>query len=234
MRRKNQLKGLSPVAIAAVTAVNVGEVVEKSPVQKPETKREWALTQGAFRQLLDWLDSEADSGGERYLEMRRRLVLYFDRKNCPSPDDLADETLNRVARRLEEEGAITSDAPAHYCYIVARFVFLESLRKQQRQQPLDDAAPFPSSASAIGLPDASEEHKEKEKRWECLERCMRSLEPDNRELILRYYHGERRAKIENRRAMAEKLRVTVNALSIRACRIRDRLEACTRKCLGGE
>lgn len=202
-------------------------VVEKLSVQGLRPKPEWVLTHGAFRKLLDWLDEEADSSGERYMEMRRRLVLYFDRKNCSSPDELADETLNRVARRLEEEGTITTDAPAHYCYIVARFVLLESLRKQQRQEPLD------STASVVGLPDASEEHRNREKRLECLERCLQSLEPDNRELILGYYRGERRAKTENRRAMAEKLRVTVNALSIRACRIRDRLEACTRKCLSG-
>jgi hypothetical protein len=46
----------------------------------------------------------AASGSQRYLEMRHRLVAYFDRKNCISPADLADETLNHVARRLEEEG----------------------------------------------------------------------------------------------------------------------------------
>ena len=205
--------------------------MEELSVQELRTKREWVLTHGAFRKLLDWLDEEADSGGEGYVEMRRRLVLYFNRKNCSAPDELADETLNRVARRLEEEGTITSDVPARYCYIVARFVLLESLRKQQRQEPLDETATFHPPAGLVGLPDASEENQEREKRWECLERCLRSLEPGNRELILGYYHGERRAKIENRRAMAEKLRVTVNALSIRACRIRDRLEACTRKCL---
>ena len=70
--------------------------------------------------------------GLKYLEMRRRLVSYFDRKNCATPDELADETLNRVARRLEEEGAIESETPARYCYIVARFVFMEYLRETHK------------------------------------------------------------------------------------------------------
>ncbi|HSO73947.1 MAG TPA: hypothetical protein VLU47_03850, partial [Blastocatellia bacterium] len=74
-------------------------------------------TQGAFHRLLGWLDEESDSGGQRYLEIRRRLVLYFDRKNCRTPDELADETLNHVTPRLEEEGAIITDTPANYCYI---------------------------------------------------------------------------------------------------------------------
>src|SRR5216683_127768 len=90
--------------------------------------------QTAFRQFLQWLDEGVDSGGEKYLEMRRRLVSYFDRKNCLSPDELADETLNRIARRLEEQGAITDVAPARYCYIVAKFVFLEYLRRAEGTQ----------------------------------------------------------------------------------------------------
>ena len=84
-------------------------------------KKGWVPTRSALEHVLTWLDEGVDSGGEKYLEMRRRLVSYFDRKRCLSPDELADETLNRVARRLEEEGAIT-DAPARYCYIVAKYV----------------------------------------------------------------------------------------------------------------
>jgi hypothetical protein len=70
--------------------------------------------------------------------MRERLVTYFDRKNCLLPDELADETLNRVARRIEEEGKIKSESPAKYCYITARFVFMELLRgKDQTKVSLD-------------------------------------------------------------------------------------------------
>ena len=62
--------------------------------------------------------------------MRRRLSAYFDRKNCHAPDDL-DETLNRIARRLEEEGSLVEGPPARYCYIVAKFVFLEFTREAE-------------------------------------------------------------------------------------------------------
>jgi len=83
--------------------------VEKLIAQKVGSKRDWALTQGAFERLLGWLGEDSEPGGKCYLEMRERLVLYFDRKNCFAPDELADETLNRVARRLEEERAIWRD-----------------------------------------------------------------------------------------------------------------------------
>ena len=78
-------------------------------MQETKLKKDWSLTPGAFHRLLTWLDEGADSEGQKYLEMRRRLVAYFDRKNCPAPDELADETLNRVARRLEEERATRTE-----------------------------------------------------------------------------------------------------------------------------
>jgi DNA-directed RNA polymerase specialized sigma24 family protein len=76
-----------------------------------------------------------------------------------------------------------------------------------------------------------EEAESEEKRLDCLERCLENMEPDSRKIIIQYYQGEQRVKIENRRALAERLGITVNALSIRACRLRDKLESCVSKCL---
>jgi RNA polymerase sigma factor (sigma-70 family) len=200
-------------------------------VNDPEARNvktpSWTLTESGFSKFLSWLDNGAESGGNTYLEMRRRLVAYFDRKNCAEPDALADETLNRVARRLEEEGTITSESPAQYCYIVARYVFLESLRSSSTKVvSIDDSA----SHLAATNDSENEEKKERERLLNCLEQCCDKLEPANRDLILRYYHGKERVKIENRRALAEELGVSMNALSIRTCRIREKLEVCVRKC----
>ena len=75
-------------------------------------REERVLSPLAFNQLLSWLDDGADSQGEAYLEMRRRLVAYFDRRNRLAADDLADEVLNRVARTLETDGFIATRPPA--------------------------------------------------------------------------------------------------------------------------
>src|SRR5882672_8434992 len=83
------------------------EARTRVPCRIPEVKKGWEPTPAAFSRFLTWLDEGVDSGGETYLEMRRRLVSYFDRKRCVSPDELADETLSRVVRRLDEEGTIT-------------------------------------------------------------------------------------------------------------------------------
>lgn len=176
-----------------------------------------------------WLDEGTNSEGIRYLEMRRRLVSYFDRKNCATPDEFADETLNRVARRLEEEGEIVSETPAKYCYIVAHFVFLEHLRAiKKSDKSFADSRLTPSAV--IPGPEDEDKKKTKEKMLNCLEECTSNLEPQNKEIITRYYLGTGRRKIENRIMLAKDLSITMNALTIRACRIRDKLEACVRQC----
>jgi len=203
------------------------KIMSDSPVQRLSPKKEWTLAPAAFRHLLQWLDEGTDSAGQKYLEMRRRLVAYFDRKSCGAPDELADETLDRVARRLIEEGAIESETPAKYCYIVARFVFLEHLREAQKATSVLDEIRrqrHGNDSTAAVVDD------DKEKMLDCLERCASKLEPVNRELITRYYVGRERVKIENRRRLAESLGITINALAIRACRVRDTLEACVRQC----
>jgi DNA-directed RNA polymerase specialized sigma24 family protein len=190
-----------------------------------QLKKNWEQTPLSFRRLLAWLDEGADTGGERYLEVRRRLISYFARKQADAADELADETLNRVARRLEEEGSIP-DAPARYCYIVARYVFLESLRAHRRrfEKPMDDGR------RDIPAPLPDRERGMREVRLACLDRCLARLDADERDLILQYYQGEQREKIEQRRQLAARLQLTSNALAIRASRLRTHLESCVKRC----
>ena len=187
----------------------------------------WSAGRTAFRRFLEWLDEGEDSGGQKYLEIRRRLVSYFGRKNCQTPDDLADETLERVARRLDEEGAITSASPAHYCYIIAKYVLLEYQRQPLRR-------PVGLDADSVPVAQPAEPGDSAERRFRCLDHCLEGLKPEERELIMEYYRGDQQWKIEHRRGLAAQLGVTANALSIRACRIRDRLEKCVKTCSEGK
>jgi DNA-directed RNA polymerase specialized sigma24 family protein len=194
-------------------------------------KKPWIPTQDTFRQFLEWLDQGSGSSGETYLELRRRLVLYFDRRNCRTADELADETLSRMAQTFQEKGMITNLSPAHYCYVTARFVFLEYTRGAERNQAsLEDVPASRWENVAAAQPGTDAESTTKELTLGCLERCLEKLAPAERELILEYYQGEQQEKIQRRKQIAQRLGVSANALSIRACRIRDRLEACVRSC----
>jgi DNA-directed RNA polymerase specialized sigma24 family protein len=194
-------------------------------------KLAWKLTQPAFERFLNWLDCTEDTDGRGYLEIRARLVNYFYRKNCLDPDELADEVLNRVARRLEEDGFIESETPAKYCYTVARYVFLESLRSPLAKNiQLDElSSGHPDAGHAVI--DESDQAVIKERMMTCLDSCAEKLDVDSRKMIFEYYVGSQRIKIENRRRLADKIGISINALSIRACRVRSKLESCVQDCV---
>ena len=194
-------------------------------------RQEPIFTKLAFNRLLEWLDDGVDSHGETYLEIHRRLVSYFDRRNRLSPDELADETLNRISRTLEKDGAIATTPPARYCYVVARFVLLEDVRREHRHVRLDEEhRAGASSTLGEGLSKLDEVLAAHEQRLECLECCLQKLSSEQRELIVEYYRDGRGQKIERRREMAKRLGITMNALGIRACRIRGALETCVEAC----
>jgi DNA-directed RNA polymerase specialized sigma24 family protein len=205
--------------------------MNKSTVSKLESQKDRTLGAAAFDRLLRWLDQGADSKGQNYLVIRQRLVNYFDRKNCLTPDELADETLNRVARRLQEEGVTEAESPARYCYIVARFVFMEHLRSTAKERWLSKELDRAREKAIGGGVGGDERYAQ---MLGCMGECIEKLDPAKRDIIVRYYVGKERVKIENRRALADSLGISTNALSIRAWRIRDQLESCVRECMKGK
>jgi DNA-directed RNA polymerase specialized sigma24 family protein len=193
------------------------------------SKRHWQPSEAAFHRFLAWLDDGSDSRGERYLDIRDRLVHYFARRGSPTPDDLADETLNRVARRLEEIGSIDDIEPARYCYVVAKFVLLESSRRRAALP-----AALADREGNFAIPPAmltDQVVEDRERLFECLGRCLEAQPASERELILAYYRTDSGSAHTQRKQLAERLGLTANSLAIRACRIRSRLETCVRTCL---
>jgi DNA-directed RNA polymerase specialized sigma24 family protein len=193
-------------------------------------REETPLTQVALTRLLEWLDDGADSGGEAYLEMRRRLVAYFDRRNRPAPDALADETFNRIGKTLEQYGSITTKPPARYCYVIARFVLLEDLRRTRLHVPFDEVRGGHAAEWGRTADVDDEAAFTQERRFECLDRCLLKLKPEQRDLIVDYYGQAQRQRIDRRRELAARLGITMNALGIRVCRIRGALETCVDSC----
>ena len=186
------------------------------------TKKQWSLTQEAFEKLLNSLSPDRDEAGAQYEMFRRKLVRFFEWRAIDSPDDYADETINRVARRIAE-GQIVDNIKS-YIYGVARMVFMEAKKEHDRAPiPLDDATP--------NLEPEVPEDAEVEVRFMCFDRCLDSLPPENRKLIIDYYQEEKRAKIQLRQELADRLQIPLNALRIRAHRIRVALEQCITQCI---
>jgi DNA-directed RNA polymerase specialized sigma24 family protein len=198
-------------------------------VNQDVVREDAKLTPDTFASLLAWLDDGVDSNGERYLDVRRRLASYFDRRNRPAADELADRTLTRVAITLAQDGAISTRPPARYCFAVAKYVLLEDLRRDRRLVPFDESRAT-ETTSVPNYGGVAAEHDVRERRLDCLDHCLQQLKAEQRELIVEYYAESRQMKIQRRRELAVRLGISMNALAIRAWRIREGLMACVTQC----
>jgi hypothetical protein len=93
-----------------------------------KTRRE--LTKDSFDRLLVWLDQDRERAADRYEEIRIRLIKLFETRGCANCEDLTDDTIDRVARRVHEIAGTYEGNPALYFHGVARMVYLEYLRKK--------------------------------------------------------------------------------------------------------
>ena len=182
-----------------------------------------ALTANAFTKLLENLGETQEEAGEKYEELRRTLMRFFEWRGAPFPEEQTDESFNRVARKLDEGVEIKNFGG--YCYEVARLVYLESLKgHESRRTPLDEI-----KLESV-TPD-TDELVEKEQRLSCLDDCLEALPTESHELITEYYCDERRGRIDRRKALADRLGLRRDALANRAQRVRDKLEQCVTRCL---
>jgi DNA-directed RNA polymerase specialized sigma24 family protein len=189
------------------------------------TQAQWTLTQQAFDKLLDGLSPDRDEAGKQYQSIRGRLIRFFESRLVDSAEDRADDTINRVARRIDEGKQIDNLIP--YMYRTAYLVFLEALKEPEHSE-IDF-----ETTSAIAI-EPTFDDSQQEQRQRCFDNCLNQLTLEQRELILRYYEETGRAKIELRKKLADTLSIPLNALRIRAHRIRMALEKCIMECLGSQ
>lgn len=171
----------------------------------------WTLTQAALRHLLAVLDPDPDRAGREYELLRRKLVVFFRSRCGPEPEALADEVLDRLARRLAE-GEDVRDLASY-----SRGVALNVCREALRVRP---------TASLEGVDPPAADPPEPEPLADPLRCCLDALAPADRDMVLRYYEGEGRRRIDNREVLAAALGLSPNALRIRVYRLRGELEAC--------
>jgi DNA-directed RNA polymerase specialized sigma24 family protein len=197
-------------------------VLLKVNFPKTSPKKEWTLTQEAFDRFLAALDVDRDKAGEKYEHIRLKLLKYFQWCGSDVPDIDADETINRVIRRIDE-GANVHNLNG-YIYGVARLVHAESLKQRNRKREFDQGVLLALAAPAGELEAAQYR--------ECLQRCLRHLTKVDREVITEYYKYDKAEKIVCRRQLAARLGVSLNTLRIKTHRQRLNLEACVQECLG--
>ena len=182
----------------------------------PPPKKIHVLAQEDFDCLLLWLDPDREQAGLTYEKIRWRLITIFAARGCSVPEELADETIDRVARRTADIAATYTGDKALYFFGVATNVHHEYLKR-----PAATAVPEDSAGSE---PDQERMH------W-CLEHCLERFPDADRGMLLRYYSLSKQAKIDLHRQMAGELNISINTLRLRVLRMKDKLQPCIERCL---
>lgn len=187
---------------------------------RPASRRPpWTLDLEAFRALLGRLTPDDDRAGSEYELLRQKLIVYFAGRGDRDPERSADETLDRVSRRLRD-GEEIADVE-RYAHGVARRVLSEAVKRRGRHQRLLGRMPKiaernPSKPAQITL--------------DCLSRCAQELRPSDWSLVLDYYASNGRERQIERQELAKRLGITLTALRLRVFRIRAALDDCVRRC----
>jgi DNA-directed RNA polymerase specialized sigma24 family protein len=191
------------------------------------------LNRTEFENLLTWLSPNKKEAGQRYENIRQKLLKFFEWRGCFDAEECTDQTIDRVMSKISQGEEIRTKNQYLYFLGVARNVLLEYWKKQQKRcQSLDEVPP--SQMPSID-PEEIENQQFSEDMWQkrlgCMKRCLKTLPEQKRVMITGYYQGERRTKIENRQKLAQWLQLSENALRIRTYRIRDELETCINGCV---
>lgn len=179
-----------------------------------------SVNEESFDVLLRWLDDNRELAGQKYEKIRRSLIWVFMGRGCSEAEELADETINRVTRKMPQliDGYVGEPMP--YFFGVADKIHLEWLRNQKKLKQL-----------AFEKTDEQDEADEIEIQYDCLETCLSTLPPEEHRLVVEYYREEKSAKIKIRRELAESFGLSANGLQIKMFRIRLRLKECVRNCI---
>ena len=200
--------------------------------ESPQLKKNSILTPASFEQLLSHLGSDRERAAETYLELRRALFTYFAVRGAPAPEELTDETFDRVARRLSEGQSIFAANLTGYFYGVARNVRRESLAKANALAPLPDETAEPTSdVTPLDTMVESLDARESDRRLACLQKCLAQFPVEDRELVIGYYQDSGGAKIEARKLLAARLGLSLDSLRHKLARLRLKLGTCVKQCL---
>jgi RNA polymerase sigma factor (sigma-70 family) len=194
-------------------------------------KKGVGITQEGFDRLLAELHPDIERAGEQYEKIRRKLVKLFEWRGCAHAEECADETFNRVARKIAEGTSIRADDPYSYFHGVALNVLREYWRSAKRAaNTIEEVAQV-----EVLLVDPEDlllretEQREKDRLLEYLDHCLQKLSPESLQLITNYHQGEGASDKTRRKELAQSLGIPLNALRIRAYRIRSAIEECVKK-----
>ena len=170
-----------------------------------------SIDQTIFDELFKLLEPEADSIELGFSQCRRKLFKFFVWRHCDDPESLADETIVRLLKNVNNGQKISSQSPYSYVYGIATNVFHEYLRVRKKNVVLTDLSYL---SEQVFTPED-----------DCGPLCLKKLEPEKLELLVHYYLDK-----EDRDKIAEEQLSSINALRLKIHRIKQELKRCWEEC----
>lgn len=183
------------------------------------------FSQSSFDKFLKLLDTDRNEAGIKYENLRRRLIKFFEWRNCEIPEELSDTVFDRILRKISEGEEIQNVTA--YSATIAQFVFKEYLRSNERQNQLIEDAP---EIQNIKANEQNLEDERSSRRLACFDKCLKEFSEENRKFIIAYYDTDEPTMINSRKRLAEEMNSSLNTLRIKACRLKAKLEDCTVNC----
>lgn len=181
-----------------------------------------------LRRLLGRLDPDPECAWQAYGELHLALLTYFQHNHCVDPEQLADETLDRIARKPE---AVEIVNVAEFAFGIARNLRREAGRRTALRTDLAYLMQCEEGKSKEPSPEETIVSKlEMNTRRACLRRCLARLTPEERQLFQQYHPDECEALDEHRQRLADAMGVSWVSLRMRVSRIRRKLEQCFQDC----
>jgi RNA polymerase sigma factor (sigma-70 family) len=180
-------------------------------------------TGGKWGALLKCLSDDPETAARMYIHFHQALTAFFIHRGSTTPDEHADETLERVSELIGSGKTITS---YKFFYSVARFIWKESCRRRRSIEKAVDHISY--SAERTSDPEQillrQMEAREDDNRLSRLRECLNQLSDEERRLIILYYKGDNQSRIDNRRLLAKEYGVSPAVLRVKVSRLRERLE----------
>lgn len=182
------------------------------------------LTKDQYDRLLEWLDSDRDIAGARLLQICASLSRLFLLKGALESDALIDETVNRVAKRIETLYPELPENPEAVFWGFARNVFREYVKELKKIRTLSET----ESLRSDGDPEGSGQI---ESNYGCLEDCLAELGHEDSEMMRDYFTYDPGTRSNVRQAIADRMSISLGNLQVRVFRTREILKNCIKNCI---
>ena len=161
-----------------------------------------------YDQIFEVLEPHSTSTESAFLQCRFKLIKFFSWRHCEDPANLADETIVRLLKNVDQGQLVLFDKPYSYVYAIAVNVFREYQRAIKKR---------PSLVAQVAPPSTPEQTDD------CRELCLKQLSAPKLQLLSRYY-------LTDRENLTGQLQLSPNALRLKIYRIKQELRECCEDC----